>query len=418
MSSIWTPSGEHQPERRARDRGRPGPTRRRRRRRDQPRSSSRRCSGPGPSWPSIPVADIVANHAVGLRQLAVMHLIPDPGPDGTPTEPRPRQAGLAIDALGALVDGLGDRLGPHAEALREAVTQLRLAFVELSAPSDSLAMTAHDVADRAVRARSATPRPRPSSPTTARSTGCASPGSTPAPASPRCSATTATGAGCSPRRPAGAATRRAYRDGTLVLETEWDTPEGTVRVIDCMPVRDQSVDLVRVVEGVRGRGADAMDFVVRFDYGSIVPWVHADDGHHPRSSPGPTALCLTTPVRVEGARLPPHRRVHRRARATGCRSCSPATRRTRSRRRASTPTRPSTAPTRAGRSGRAQSTYDGDWARRGAALAHHPEGAHLRAHRRDRRRAHHVAARVDRRRAQLGLPLLLAARRHVHASTR
>src|SRR3982751_5415256 len=51
----------------------------------------------------------------------------------------------------------------------------------------------------------------------------------------------------------GRATRRAYRDGTLVLETEWDTPEGTVRIIDCMPVRDQSVDVVRLVVGVRGR---------------------------------------------------------------------------------------------------------------------------------------------------------------------
>ena len=49
------------------------------------------------------------------------------------------------------------------------------------------------------------------------------------------------------------ATRRRYRDGTLVLETEWDTPEGTVRIIDCMPVRDQHIDVVRIVEGVRGR---------------------------------------------------------------------------------------------------------------------------------------------------------------------
>ena len=63
-----------------------------------------------------------------------------------------------------------------------------------------------------------------------------------------------------------------------MLETEWDTPEGTVRVVDCMPVRDQSVDLVRVVEGVRGRVPMRMEFVVRFDYGSIVPWVHSIGG--------------------------------------------------------------------------------------------------------------------------------------------
>ena len=42
---------------------------------------------------AIPVADIVANHAIGLQQLAVIHLIPDPGPDGSPTEPRLAEAG-------------------------------------------------------------------------------------------------------------------------------------------------------------------------------------------------------------------------------------------------------------------------------------------------------------------------------------
>jgi hypothetical protein len=83
---------------------------------------------------AIPVADIIANHAIGLQQLAVIHLLPDPDGEGNPGEPRLAEAGLAIDALGALVDTLGDRLAPHHEALREAVTQLRLAFVELSAP--------------------------------------------------------------------------------------------------------------------------------------------------------------------------------------------------------------------------------------------------------------------------------------------
>ncbi len=97
----------------------------------------------------------------------------------------------------------------------------------------------------------------------------------------------------------GRATRRSYRDGTLVLETEWDTPEGTVRIVDCMPVRDQSIDLVRVVEGVSGRVPMRMDFIVRFDYGSILPWVHSQDGTI-RIIAGPNALCLTTPVHVEG----------------------------------------------------------------------------------------------------------------------
>jgi hypothetical protein len=83
---------------------------------------------------AVPVADIVANHAIGLQQLAVIHLLPDPDADGNPGEPRLAQAGLAIDALGAIVDTLGDRLAPHHEALQDALTQLRLAFVELSTP--------------------------------------------------------------------------------------------------------------------------------------------------------------------------------------------------------------------------------------------------------------------------------------------
>jgi hypothetical protein len=80
----------------------------------------------------IAVADIVANHAVGLWQLAVLHLTPEPQPDGTPVAPRLAEAALAIDALGALVDGVGDRLGDHADELREAVTQLRLVYVALA----------------------------------------------------------------------------------------------------------------------------------------------------------------------------------------------------------------------------------------------------------------------------------------------
>jgi hypothetical protein len=88
---------------------------------------------------AVPVVDIVANHAVGLWQLAVLHLTPDPQPDGTPTEPRLGQAALAIDALGALVDGLGDRLEPHDEALREALGQLRMAYVQVASGDVSIA---------------------------------------------------------------------------------------------------------------------------------------------------------------------------------------------------------------------------------------------------------------------------------------
>jgi len=69
----------------------------------------------------------------------------------------------------------------------------------------------------------------------------------------------------------GRAARRRYRDGTLVLETEFDTPEGTVRVVDAMPVRDRNVDLVRVVEGVRGHVPMRAEIIMRFGYGAVLP---------------------------------------------------------------------------------------------------------------------------------------------------
>lgn len=73
-----------------------------------------------------PAVDIVANHAIGLWQLAVLHLNPEAG------QPlRLGEAAVAIDAMGGIVDALGDRLGEHAPPLRDAVTQLRLAFVEI-----------------------------------------------------------------------------------------------------------------------------------------------------------------------------------------------------------------------------------------------------------------------------------------------
>lgn len=133
VSSIWTPSGEHQPDS-GRDPGHepgtdPGPEGEAVEMTQEQYQELLRARA---ELAAIPVADIVANHAIGLQQLAVIHLLPDPDIDGNPGEPRLAEASLAIDALGALVDTLGDRLAPHHEALREAVSQLRLAFVELS----------------------------------------------------------------------------------------------------------------------------------------------------------------------------------------------------------------------------------------------------------------------------------------------
>ncbi|MGI5370896.1 glycoside hydrolase family 15 protein [Streptomyces iakyrus] len=73
--------------------------------------------------------------------------------------------------------------------------------------------------------------------------------------------------------------RRAYRPDTLVLDTEWETGQGAVRVTDLMPQRDRAPDLVRIVEGLDGEVTLHSVLKLRFDYGSIIPWVRRVDGH-------------------------------------------------------------------------------------------------------------------------------------------
>jgi GH15 family glucan-1,4-alpha-glucosidase len=93
--------------------------------------------------------------------------------------------------------------------------------------------------------------------------------------------------------------RRRYRGDTLVLETEHRTDEGTVRVVDCMPPRQHDPDVTRVVEGVRGRVRMRMELTIRFDYGSIVPWVRQVGGAL-HAVAGPDSVWLRTPVPVHG----------------------------------------------------------------------------------------------------------------------
>ena len=92
---------------------------------------------------------------------------------------------------------------------------------------------------------------------------------------------------------------RRYRPDSMVLETEFATDSGTVRIIDFMPVRDRCPDLVRIVEGVSGRVDMHMELVIRFDYGVTVPWVRSDAGGLSAVA-GPDALCLRTPVPTHG----------------------------------------------------------------------------------------------------------------------
>jgi GH15 family glucan-1,4-alpha-glucosidase len=95
---------------------------------------------------------------------------------------------------------------------------------------------------------------------------------------------------------------RRYRESSLVLETEFTTATGVVRLIDCMPPRDVQPDVIRVVEGVAGEVRMQMELVIRFDYGSVVPWVRTIDGVL-RAVAGPDALALWTPVPTTGVGL-------------------------------------------------------------------------------------------------------------------
>ena len=96
----------------------------------------------------------------------------------------------------------------------------------------------------------------------------------------------------------GLATERRYREGTLILESEWETPTGRVRVIDFMPPREQQPDIVRIVEGLEGKVDMRTELVIRFDYGSIVPWVRRIDDETLVAVGGPDALQLKTPVQL------------------------------------------------------------------------------------------------------------------------
>jgi len=99
----------------------------------------------------------------------------------------------------------------------------------------------------------------------------------------------------------GRVTRR-YRDRTLILETDFETEDGAVTVCDLMPISGQGTDVVRIVFGRRGRVPMRMELVIRFEYGSVVPWVRRIEGGI-EAIGGPDALRLVTPVGTHGEGL-------------------------------------------------------------------------------------------------------------------
>ena len=208
-------------------------------------------------------------------------------------------------------------------------------------------------------------------------------------------------------------TTRRYRGDTMILETEFETASGAVLVIDCMPLEENRWDFVRIVAGLRGRVAMRMELVIRFDYGSIVPWVRRTDGSI-FAIAGPDTLELRTPVDAhgEGEKTLADFEV-----GAG---------RPRSLRHQLSPVARGGAASHRRRGGAAHDREAlarlvvalhraAALAARRRALAADAQVAHLQRHRRHRRRADDLAARAAGRRAQLGLPLLLAPRCHLHA---
>jgi len=97
-------------------------------------------------------------------------------------------------------------------------------------------------------------------------------------------------------------TRRRYRAGTLVLETEFDTPTGTMRLTDCMPIREAQPQVIRVVEALTGVINLRMELSLRFGYGSVLPWVTTHDGLLSATA-GPDSVGLWTRAETRGEDL-------------------------------------------------------------------------------------------------------------------
>jgi hypothetical protein len=123
VSGLWTPSGEHPID--GGDQSPPG---------EPSADEVQALRELHNRLASTPVVDVIANHALGIWQLALVHLgvITPPDEQGQSRPPDLASAGLAIDAMAALVDGLGTRLAEHETVLRDALTQAQMIFVEIS----------------------------------------------------------------------------------------------------------------------------------------------------------------------------------------------------------------------------------------------------------------------------------------------
>ncbi|MBV9302024.1 MAG: glycoside hydrolase family 15 protein [Acidobacteriaceae bacterium] len=97
--------------------------------------------------------------------------------------------------------------------------------------------------------------------------------------------------------------QRRYRQGTLVLETEFTTPEGTVVLVDCMDRRGEHQDVLRLVRGVSGRVQMRMELAIRFEYGAVIPWVSRLSDSTLSAVAGPDRIIFNAPIPVRGEDL-------------------------------------------------------------------------------------------------------------------
>src|SRR5687768_15628877 len=97
--------------------------------------------------------------------------------------------------------------------------------------------------------------------------------------------------------------QRRYQTDTLVLETEFESEEGAVTLVDFMPIGETGSDLVRIVVGRRGTMPMRMELVLRFDYGASVPWVSRLPDGRLRAIAGPDMVVLSAPVETRGEKL-------------------------------------------------------------------------------------------------------------------
>ncbi len=102
-----------------------------------------------------------------------------------------------------------------------------------------------------------------------------------------------------PTAPDPRVTRR-YRGETMILETDFETSEGAVRITDFMPIHDGQSDLVRIVTGLRGRVDMKTEIILRFAYGNVVPWVSRMDDGRLRAIAGPDMMIIRSDVELHG----------------------------------------------------------------------------------------------------------------------